>query len=75
MLHVERIQLPDYTRTLGGRTVREQGDRIYVIEERAAVAVGRRAAHEEGPAAWRVALLVLGWVVWSAVVWRTYWAR
>jgi hypothetical protein len=79
MLYVERIELPDYDRTLGGRVVRERGDRIYVIEDRKPPAKGSegRSTSAVGPAAagWRVALLVLGWAVWAAVVWREYGGR
>lgn len=77
MLYVERIELPDYDRTLGGRVVREQGDRIYVIEDRvpSAGSKGRAAAEAEDAVGWRVALLVVGWAVWTLVVWHEYGPR
>lgn len=78
MLYVERIELPDYDRLLGGRVVREQGDRIYVIEERDTPDGPKRRPAEQEDAAtvgWQAGLLVLGWAVWAAVLWREYGPR
>lgn len=69
MLQVEKIELPDYERTLGGRTVRERGDRIYVIEHKVdqPPPETRREAAETSSAT--ILLLGVGWMVWAWMVW------